>query len=140
MLEFELKWFLILTVQFLALVFILRAILFKPMLALFKERKQTVQGSMEAAKDMSQRRDSALDEMKKGFADAAHKARAEFESLRNTGLANQKEAVTKTSDEALQLISQARTALKAEADKARTSLRADVDKFSDEIVRKLTNV
>jgi F-type H+-transporting ATPase subunit b len=133
-------WFFVLVLNFLALLFILNIVLFKPLLKIFKEREDTVKGSLDAAKDMSNRREETIARMNKELAETRNKAKDVFEALKAEGLQNQKEVLSKAEAEASQVLEKAKTDLKAEAEKARTTLRADVDKFSDEIVRKLVGV
>jgi F-type H+-transporting ATPase subunit b len=133
-------WFFVLALNFLVLLFILNTILFKPLLKIFKEREDTVKGSLDAAKDMSNRREETIARMNKELAETRNKAKDVFEALKAEGLQNQKEVLSKAEAEASQVLEKAKTDLKAEAEKARTTLRADVDKFSDEIVRKLVGV
>lgn len=140
MLKLEPLWFLVLLANFLTLLFVLNLILFKPLIKIFKERESTVKGSLEAAKDMTGKRDSAIEEMKKGLAEAALKARQAFDGLRGEGLENQKALIAATAAEASKLSEQAREALRKEGEKARAALRADVEKFSEEIVKKLVKV
>jgi F-type H+-transporting ATPase subunit b len=133
-------WFFVLALNFLVLLFILNTILFKPLLKIFKEREDTVKGSLDAAKDMSNRREETIARMNKELAETRNKAKDVFEALKAEGLQNQKEVLSKAEAEASQVLEKAKADLKAEAEKARTTLRADVDKFSDEIVRKLVGV
>jgi F-type H+-transporting ATPase subunit b len=133
-------WFFVLVLNFLALLFILNIVLFKPLLKIFKEREDTVKGSLDAAKDMSNRREETIARMNKELAETRNKAKDVFEALKAEGLQNQKEVLSKAEAEASQVLEKAKADLKAEAEKARTTLRADVDKFSDEIVRKLVGV
>lgn len=130
-------WFFVLLANFLVLLFILNIILFKPLLKVFKEREDTVNGSLDAAREMTVKKETAIEDMRKGFASAGLKARAIFEELRAQGLEKQKETILRAGGEGAGLMEQARDALKQEAEKARKALRADVEKFSDEIVRKL---
>ena len=133
-------WFFVLVLNFLALLFILNIVLFKPLLKIFKEREDTVKGSLDAAKDMSNRREETIARMNKELAETRNKAKDVFEALKAEGLQNQKEVLSKAEAEASQVLEKAKADLKTEAEKARTTLRADVDKFSDEIVRKLVGV
>ncbi len=133
-------WFFVLVLNFLALLFILNIVLFKPLLKIFKEREDTVKGSLDAAKDMSNRREETIARMNKELAETRNKAKDVFEALKVEGLQNQKEVLSKAEAEASQVLEKAKADLKAEAEKARTTLRADIDKFSDEIVRKLVGV
>jgi F-type H+-transporting ATPase subunit b len=133
-------WFFVLVLNFLALLFILNIILFKPLLKIFKEREDIVKGSLDAAKDMANRREESIARLNKELAETRNKAKDVFEALKAEGLQNQKEVLSKAEAEASQVLEKAKADLKAEAEKARTTLRADVDKFSDEIVRKLVGV
>lgn len=133
-------WFFVLALNFLALLFILNIILFKPLLKIFKEREDIVKGSLDAAKDMANRGEESIARLNKELAETRNKAKDVFEALKAEGLQNQKEVLSKAEAEASKVLEKAKAALKAEAEKARTTLRADVDKFSDEIVRKLVGV
>ena len=133
-------WFFVLVLNFLALLFILNIVLFKPLLKIFKEREDIVKGSLDAAKDMSNRREETIARLNKELAETRNKAKDVFEALKAEGLQNQKEVLSKAEAEASKVLEKAKADLKAEAEKARTTLRADVDKFSDEIVRKLVGV
>jgi len=133
-------WFFVLVLNFLALLFILNIVLFKPLLKIFKEREDIVKGSLDAAKDMANRGEESIARLNKELAETRNKAKDVFEALKAEGLQNQKEVLSKAEAEASKVLEKAKADLKAEAEKARTTLRADVDKFSDEIVRKLVGV
>jgi len=139
MLEFN-KWFFVLAVNFIVLLFILNAILFKPLMRIFKEREDTVKGALDAAKDMGTKREEGIAKMNRELAEARNKAKEIFESLKAEGTGKQKEVLSATETEAVATLEKARAEIKADAEKARQALRADVDKFSDEIVRKLVKV
>ncbi|KAF0145849.1 MAG: F-type H+-transporting ATPase subunit b [Nitrospirae bacterium] len=137
MLELQVKWFLVLLVNFLVLIYVLNILLFKPLLRLFKEREDNVNGALGAAKDMNQKKDETIAKLSRELTDARNKAKGTFEALRGEGASLQKEAFSKAEAEAADILQKARQELKAEAEKARQALKSDVDKFSDEIVRKL---
>lgn len=134
------KWFFVLALNFFILLFILNAILYKPLLKIFKEREDTVKGSLDAAKDMADRREESIARLNRELAEARNKAKEIFEALKAEGIQVQKEVLSKAEAEASQILEKARADLKAEAEKARATLRAEVEKFSDEIVRKLVGV
>jgi len=140
MLEFHAQWFLVLLVNFLVLIWLMNKILFKPLLKVFGERDQAISGSLEEARDMEIERETALDGLKREFAQGSSKAKQEFEGLRQSGLDKQKDLLAAAHDEASGILEKARAELHAEAEKARTKLRADVQRFSDEIVSKLVGV
>jgi F-type H+-transporting ATPase subunit b len=139
MLEFN-KWFFVLLVNFIILLFILNAILFKPLLQIFKEREDSVKGDLDAAKDMKEKSEEGIARLNRELAESRSKAKETFESLKAEGLNKQREVLSATESDAVAMLEKARTEIKSDADRARQSLRADVDKFSDEIVRKLVKV
>jgi len=136
MLEFNF-WFFVLAANFLILLFILNKILFKPMLKVFNDREEAIDGSLEAAKGMELKKDEAMETMKAELSATSQKAREVFDELKGEGLAKQKAALEAANSEAAGIIGEAREKLRAEAQRARDALRADVDKFSDDIVEKL---
>lgn len=139
MLEFN-KWFFVLALNFIILIFILNAILFKPILKVFKEREDTVKGALDAAKELAAKREEAIAQLNRELAESRTKAKETFEALKAEGINKQKEIVASAEAEATKMLEKARAEIRAEAEKARKALRAEVDKFSDEIVRKLVKV
>jgi F-type H+-transporting ATPase subunit b len=133
MLKFSLRDFSILLVDFLVLVWLLNLILFRPMLKVFAERDENIR----KARQMSEKRDAALAEMKKEMEAARQKAKKEFERLRAEGLERQKLALAGAHEEAMKLSEKLGAQLRAEAERARQALRSEVEKFSDVILEKL---
>jgi F-type H+-transporting ATPase subunit b len=137
----ELNWtFIVMLINFLVLLFILNSILLQPLLKLFKERDDTVKGDLDAARDMSTKREESITRLNRELSDARSKAKETFEVLRTEGVQKQKEVLSAAESEAVSIIEKAKAEIRADAEKARQALRADVDKFSDEIVRKLVKV
>ena len=136
MLEFN--WtFIASAINFLVLLFILNAILFKPLLKIIKEREDTVKGNLDSAKEMTGKREENIAGLNRELAESRSKAKDVFESLKSEAVNKQKEVHSAAEAEASSILEKARAEIKSEAEKARKALRADVDKFSDEIVRKL---
>jgi F-type H+-transporting ATPase subunit b len=134
------KWIFVLAANFFALLFILNIILFKPLLKLFKEREDTVKGSLDTAKEMNTRREDEISRLNREISEARSKAKELFETLKAEGLQKQREVVATAEAEASVVLEKAMADLRAESERARKALRAEVDKFSDEIVRKLVKV
>jgi F-type H+-transporting ATPase subunit b len=132
--------FIYMVINFFVLLFILNIILFKPLLKLFKERKDTVKNSLDAAKEMSNKREEGIARLNRELSDARNKAKEIFESLKSEGLQKHKEIISAAETEVAAILEKARGEVRSEAEKARKALRADVDKFSDEIVTKLIKV
>lgn len=139
MLDIDKFWLLILTANFLGLVYILNIILFRPMLKVYLERENLTKGSLDAAKEMNRNREEGLERMNKEISDARSKAKEAFEALRNSGLETQKNFLSEAESSAAGMLQKAREELRSEGERARQSLKSDIEKFSDEIVRKLVN-
>ncbi len=139
MLDIQPIWLLVLAANFIVLIIILNAILFKPVMDIFKKREDTVKGDLEAAKVMAEKREEGIARLNRELAESRTKAKETFEALRHEGVMKQKEVISAAEAEAVSIIEKARAEIKAEAEKARKGLRADIDKFSDEIVRKLVS-
>jgi F-type H+-transporting ATPase subunit b len=137
MLEIQPKWFLVLLVNFLALIYILNIILFKPLLKLFKEGEDIVKGSLDATREMNRRKEEDLEKMSREISEARNRAKENFEKLKEEGLSRQKELLSETETSAASMLEKAREELTAEAERARKALKGDIEKFSDDIVRKL---
>jgi F-type H+-transporting ATPase subunit b len=140
MLDIQPIWFMVLAIQFIALIFILNSLLFSPLMKIFKQREDTVKGALDAAKEMTEKREEGIVKMNRELAEARTRAKEIFEALKAEGVGKQREVLSSTEADAVATLEKARTEIRAEAEKARQALRADVDKFSDEIVRKLVKV
>lgn len=137
MLDIHWQWLLLLTVNFLVLIYILNQLLYKPLLKVFKEREDTVKSSLDAAKEMGERQETGIALMRQELTEARHKAKDVFESMKSEGEQRQKQTLSGAETKAAEMLQAAREDLRKEVEKARQALRADVEKFSDEIVRKL---
>jgi F-type H+-transporting ATPase subunit b len=137
MLDIYFNWLLVLAANFLGLIFLLNIILFKPMLNIFRERENSVKGSLDAARVMNTRKEEGIARLNTEIAAARKKAKDVFEGLRVEGQDRQKELLSEADEKAAGMLQKAREELRAEVAKARRALKADVEKFSDEIVRKL---
>ncbi len=140
MLNIELKWLIVLAINFLLLLFLLNIILFKPLLKLFKDRDDTVKGDLDAAKSLGSQKEESIARLNRDLADARNKAKEILDTLKAEGVKEHKEVVSAAEAEVAGMLEKARAEVKVEAEKARKALRADVDKFSDEIVTKLVKV
>jgi F-type H+-transporting ATPase subunit b len=137
MLELNLKWFFILLLNFLGLIYVLNIILFRPLVKLFTDRENAIKGSLDAAREMNRKKEEAITAMDREIKEARNKSNEIFESLRKEGMSRQKEILEGANKQAHGLIEKAKAELKGESEKARQKLRTDVEKFSDEIVKKL---
>lgn len=136
MLEFN-NWFFILMIQFFVLIFILNAILFKPMMKLFKERDHLIKGAMEEAQLVNEKKDKALAQMNADLANAKAQAKQIINSLKEEALVYQREVLSSVEKEAVQMIEKVRVEIKMETEKIRAILKEEAERLSEEIVNKL---
>ncbi len=134
------QWFFVLLANFLILIYVLNIILFKPLLALFKEREKIIDGSLKAAKELEEQKNKALANMQDELARANAKATYIYDALKQEGLEKQRESLERSHEEAMEAVERARVEIAGEADKARQRLRQEIDRYSESIVQKLINV
>lgn len=137
MIEFELKWFLVLLGNFLALLLFLNFFLFKPVLNLLLERSEKISKSLEEAKEIQRRSEEAMAELNKEIASAREKGRNLFLKLQKEGFAEQRRLLDKSKDNALEIIEKTKGELKGDTEKARALLREEAGRLSLEIARKV---
>lgn len=131
------QWFFVLLLNFLVLIYILNAVLFKPLLKFLRHRDSSIKDSLNMAKEMEKKKEDAIAALNKEMTEGRNKAKAIFEKAREDAFIRQKEIFEAANKEAYGLIENARIALKAEAEKARQGLRLDIDRLSEEIVGKI---
>lgn len=134
------KWFFVQLVNFLILIVLLNYILFRPLLRLFKERKEHIDGSLDSAKAMDKEKEALLHQIATKLSETRDKAKTIFEELRKEGLSIQKESMDTVAKQAAEINRKAREDLEAEAKKVRESLRKEVEAFSENIVEKMVGV
>ena len=130
-------WFFAQLANFLLLLIILNAILYKPILRIFKERESSTTGFLEDAKTMDRDKDELMAQIDAKLADARGNAKSIFENLSDEGKAAQKKTVGSAQNESVAINKKAREDIEAATEKARASLKGDIESFSKKIVEKL---
>lgn len=122
---------------YIALIFILKPLLFDPWLQAQDRRKQAVEGSHKKAKTLAKDADALVaryDERLEAARDKAHGVRAdarrEEESRKAAALAGAR-------DDAQKILDEARAKIDADATKAREDLTGRVDELAHDITHKL---
>ena len=131
------NWFFVQLANFVLLLIILNAILFKPMLRLFKERDDNTKGALARAGALNEEKDKVLAEIDDKLAEARAKARMAFEELRGEGTDAQRSALETAQNEAVEINRQAKADLEEATEKSRASLKSDIETFAKQIVEKL---
>jgi len=131
------KWFFAQLANFLLLLIILNIILFKPLLRIFKERDEGINGALNKAKSMDKEKDGIMAQIDTKLSEGRTRARTAFEELSNEGMEVQKQALNAAQNEAAALNNNAKAELGSAVEKARLSLKSDIEAFSKQIVEKL---
>jgi F-type H+-transporting ATPase subunit b len=140
MLDISLLWLSVQMASFLALLFVLNIILFKPVLNQLKERDDRINGYLDKAKVMDKDKDNLLKELDAKLAQTRDQAKMVYEELRSKGLEAQRNDLDSAGKETEKMSQEALEKLKAAADRARESLRGNVEAFSKKIVEKMVGV
>ncbi|HSB31184.1 MAG TPA: hypothetical protein VLD55_06245, partial [Candidatus Sulfobium mesophilum] len=82
MLDIHPNWLLILAANFIVLMFVLNAILYKPLLRIFKEREASTKGFLDAAREMGVSKEAGISKINHEISEARKKAKGVFESMR----------------------------------------------------------
>ncbi len=140
MINIDKVWFIVQLVNFLVLIIILNYLLYRPMLRLFDQRKESTEGAIEEAKRLEEKTKEQLALYNKELSEARDRAKEIYNSLRQEGLQQQKALIEQAHEEAMREINEAREALKKESEKVRSQLAEQVRQFADEIVNKMVSV
>lgn len=139
MLEISPVWFLVQLINFLFLLVFLNAVLYKPLLRLFKEREENTKGALESAREMDKQKDGVLTQIDKKLSDARGQAKGVFEDLAKEGSEIQKRSLETAQSEAGEINKKAKEELEAATEKTRSALKSNVEAFSRQIVEKLVS-
>lgn len=137
MIELELKWFLVLLGNFLALLIFLNFFLFKPILNLLRERSERISKSLEEARDIQRRNEEALVELSREIAATKEKGRSLFQKLQKEGFDEQRKILDKAKEKSLEIIEKAKEEIGKDTEKARILLREEAGRLSLEIAKKV---
>jgi F-type H+-transporting ATPase subunit b len=117
--------FLLQIVLFVALTFVLKPLLFDPMLKLFEEREKLTDGAKAQARRMDEKSATALSEYETAMANARAGANAEREKFRAEGLKREQEILASVREATAKVLDDGKRAAQGEAERARSALSAD---------------
>jgi F-type H+-transporting ATPase subunit b len=123
--------------NFLVLLVALHFILFKPLLAIMRERSQTISGSLTDAKAAQDKMQGLLDRYGASLGEARQKAAAAYNALYQQGLDAQRDMIAAERSRAGEQLDKARAEIAAASNAARADLRAEAEKLSRDITTKL---
>lgn len=117
--------------------FILRALVFKPIIALIEAREEAIEGAIEEAKAMTVEAKSAEEEFEVEMHRVRRTAAAERDKLRAEGKKLEATVLDKVRDETAGQLSAAEETLAKEAKKARAAMEAHTPVLAKQIASKL---
>jgi F-type H+-transporting ATPase subunit b len=123
--------------NFLVLLVALHFILFKPLLAIMRERSQSISGSFTDAKAAQDKMQGLLDRYGASLGEARQKAAAAYNALYQQGLDAQRDMIAAERSRAGEQLDRARAEIVAASNAARADLRAEAEKLSRDITTKL---
>ncbi len=139
MLEFN-KWFFVLLFNFLFLIFVLNILLFKPLMRLFEERKEGIEGSLKKAKELNAKKEELMNQLNRELLEANRKAKEIIDKYTQEGKERQAELLREAEKVAQNILLKTRQEIASQAEVSRKALREEIEKISDEIVNKLVQV
>jgi F-type H+-transporting ATPase subunit b len=120
-----------------AIFFVLRSLVFKPMLALFDAREKAIDGAKAAAKNLETDADKALLAFETKMKAAKVEAAAERDRLRADGVRLERELVADARRQSDALLSDASKSMTEQAEAVRAHMKANVPVLAAQIAEKL---
>lgn len=122
---------------FLVLLFVLKPLLFEPMLKLFEEREKRTEGTKREASKEDQRSAQALSKYEAILAKAREAGAAERDAIRAEAQRKEAELLAKVREHTTATLEKGRAAIAAEATKARAQLGAESDQLGRSIASRV---
>ena len=123
--------------NFILLIFILNAILYKPIRNSLIERKKKIQGAEEAIEGAKRSADEAGQTFKTKMGDAKMKGHQEKEALKEAGQEEQKRLLDEIHQKAQAELEAVRAQIAKDAESARDKLKDEIQAFSAAIAEKI---
>jgi F-type H+-transporting ATPase subunit b len=123
--------------NFILLIFILNAILYKPIRNSLIERKKKIQGAEEAIESAKRSADEAGQTFKTKMGDAKMKGHQEKEALKQAGQEEEKRLVDEINQKAQAELEAVRAQIAKDAESARGKLKGEMKVFSAAIAEKI---
>ncbi len=124
-------------INFIVLLVALNFILFRPLLAIMRERRQTIGGAFSDAKTAQEKMQSLLEKYNVSLADAKQKAAAAYNALYQQGLDAQRDMITAERSKAGELLDKARAEVASASAAAKADLKKEVEHLAQDISAKL---
>ncbi len=124
-------------INFIVLLLALNFILFRPVLAIMRERQQTIGGAFSDAKTAQDKVNSLLEQYNASLADAKQKATVAYNSLYQQGLDAQRDMISAERTKASELLDKARAEVASASSAAKADLKKEAERLAQDISAKL---
>ncbi len=124
-------------INFIVLLVALNFILYRPVLAIMRERQQTIGGAFSDAKTAQEKINSLLEQYNASLADAKQKATGAYNTLYQQGLDVQRDTIAAERTKASGLLDQARAEIASASTAAKADLKKEAEKLAQDISAKL---
>ncbi len=121
-------------VCFLLVFFVLRSLLFKPLIKVLQEREKATEGDVKEAKARQREAENKMRKYERELERIREKASAEREKIRESGRAREREILEKARQEANAIVADGRETIDQQADEVRTQMDLEIQTLSKEIV------
>ena len=121
------KTLIIQIVIFIAAIFILNSLLFKPLLQLVERREQLTTGRIKEAKELERKVEQIIKEYKEKLDEVRAKAMEERNEIRRQAQAAAEEMIAKAHNEVQALLEDARAKLELEAREIRAKIKPEIE-------------
>lgn len=129
--------FLVQLVLFAGLTFVLKPLLFDPMLKLFEERERRIDGAKMQARKMDEKSAAALAKYESEMAKARAAANAEREKIRAKALTREQEVLGAVRAATAKTIEDGKRAAYAEADRVRATLKNEAGTLARDLAARV---
>jgi F-type H+-transporting ATPase subunit b len=124
-------------INFIVLLIALNFILYKPVLAIMRERQQTIGGAFSDAKTAQEKMNSLLEQYNTSLADAKQKATSAYNTMYQQGLDSQRDTIAAERAKASELLDKARAEIASASSSAKADLKKEAEKLAQDISAKL---
>lgn len=124
-------------VNFIVLMFVLNAVLYRPLRKIMEQRKEKVSGLEREIEGLIKNADQKLGDFKAKLGEANVQGNKEREALKSAGLAEEKQITSKSRDESEAEKAQVMSQIEQDASKAREELKGQVSGFASDITAKI---
>jgi F-type H+-transporting ATPase subunit b len=122
---------------FFLLFFLLRAFVFRPMMALFDEREAAIDGAKSEARKLEKQAEDKLAAFEEEMAKVRTEAGADRDRLRAEGVRLERNLIEKVREETDEMVAEAQKKMDAEAEKVRKDIATTSPALARQIAEKL---